>query len=171
MLFQDEGRFGRIHDGRRCWGPSPVRPVIAQQVVREFVYAYVAVSPLDGAMASLILPWVDASLMSLFLNHTASQFPDEHCIVLMDRAGWHIANDLIVPPSMTILPLPPYSPECNPTEQIWKYTRTNGIRNQVFDDLDQVVDVVSSSLHTLHNDPGLVRSMTNFDWIKTLRLT
>jgi hypothetical protein len=170
LLFQDEGRFGRIHDGRRCWGPLPLRPVIGQQVVREYVYAYVAVSPLDGAMASLILPWVDASLMTLFLNHTAAHFAGDHCVVLMDRAGWHVANDLVVPASMTVLPLPPYSPECNPAEQIWKYTRTNDLRNRTFEDLDEVVEAVSDSLHTLHTNPDLVRSMTAFDWIKTLRL-
>lgn len=147
-----------------------MRPVVGQQIVREYVYAFAAVSPMDGAMASLILPWVDASLMTLFLSHTAAQFPDEHCVVLMDRAGWHVANDLVVPASMTVLPLPPYSPECNPVEQIWKYTRTNDIRNRTFDTLDEVITVVSDSLHTLHTNPDLVRSMTAFDWIKTLRL-
>jgi hypothetical protein len=148
----------------------PLRPVVGQQIVREYVYAFVAVSPLDGRMTSLILPWVDASLMSLFLSHTAEQFHDEHCVVLMDRAGWHVANDLVVPRSMTLLPLPPYSPECNPVEQIWKYTRTNDLRNQTFENLEDVIDAVSSSLHTLHTNPEIVRSMTAFDWIKTLRL-
>jgi transposase len=122
-------------------------------------------------MSSLILPWVDASLMTLFLSHTAATFPNDHCVVLMDRAGWHIANDLVVPPSMTLLSLPPYSPECNPAEQIWKYTRSNDLRNRTFASLDDVVSAVSGSLHTLHTNPELVRSMTAFDWIKTLRLT
>lgn len=170
LLFQDEGRFGRIHDGRRCWAPLPLRPCVGQQVVREFVYAFAAVSPRDGRIASLVLPWVDADLMSLFLAHTAAQFPDDHCVVLMDGAGWHKANALVVPDAMTLVPLPPYSPECNPVEQIWKYTRTNGLRNQTFDSLDQVVDVVSDTLHTLHTHPDLVRSITCFDWIKTLPL-
>lgn len=51
------------------------------------VYACAAVSLLNGAMASLTLPWDDASVMSLFLNLTVAQFPRGHCIVLMDRAG------------------------------------------------------------------------------------
>jgi hypothetical protein len=88
----------------------PLRPVVGQQIVREYVYAFVAASPLDGQMALLIVPWVDASLMTLFLSHTAAQFHDEHCVILMDRAGWHIANHLVVPSSMTVLSLPPYSP-------------------------------------------------------------
>ena len=75
-MFQVEGRFGRISDGRNCWAPLPVRPSIGSQIIREYVYAYVAVCPQDGQMASMILPWVDTKLMSLFLAHTAAQFPN-----------------------------------------------------------------------------------------------
>lgn len=138
--------------------------------MREFVYAFVAVSPHDGQMASLILPWVDATLMTQFLAHTAATFPEEHCVMLMDRAGWHMAHDLAIPSTMTLLALPPYSPELNPVEQIWKYTRTNHLRNRAFDHLDSVVDALEASLHSLHTNPELVRSMTAFDWITTLPL-
>lgn len=72
---------------------------------------------------------------------------------------------------MVILPRPPYSPECNPAEQISKHTRTDDIRNQVFDDLDQIVGVVSSSLHTRYNDHDLIHSMTSFYLLATLRST
>lgn len=53
-------------------------------------------------------------LMTLFLSHSANHFHHEHRVVLMDRAGWHVANDLAEPNSMTVLPPPPYGPECNP---------------------------------------------------------
>ena len=43
-----------------------MRPSVGSQVVREYVYAYVAVCPQDGQMTSMILPWVDAKLMSIF---------------------------------------------------------------------------------------------------------
>ena len=49
-----------------------MRPSIGSQIIREYIYAYVAVSPQDGQMSSLILPWVDAKLMGLFLAHTAA---------------------------------------------------------------------------------------------------
>lgn len=149
----------------------PLRPTVGHQIVREYVYAFVAVSPLDGRMSSLILPWVDSSLLSQFLAHTAETFPNEYCVMVMDRAGWHVALDLEIPSSMTLLPLPPYSPELNPVEQVWKYARTNDLRNQTFDDLDDVMDALEASLHTLHSNPDLVRSMTAFDWIITLPLT
>lgn len=116
-------------------------------------------------MTSLILPWVDAKLMGLFLAHTAAQFPDEHCIMLLDGAGWHKANDLVVPANMTLVPLPPYSPETNPAEHIWEYIRENDIRNKVFTDLDEVMNSVEASLRRLHTTPDVVQSMTAFPWI------
>ncbi len=116
-------------------------------------------------MTSLLLPWVDTKLMGLFLAHTAAQFPGEHCVMFLDGAGWHKAHALEVPANMTLVPLPPYSPELNPAEHIWEYIRENDLRNQVFQDLDKVMDAVEISLHRLHTHPEIVRSMTAFPWI------
>jgi hypothetical protein len=68
LLFQDEGRFGRISDRRRCWAPVPSRPEATGG--KGFLYAMEAVSPLDGDISSLVMPWVDAEAMSIFLAHT-----------------------------------------------------------------------------------------------------
>lgn len=142
-----------------------MRPSVGSQVVREYVYAYVAVCPQDGQMTSMILPWVDAKLMSIFLAHSSAQFPGEHCVMLLDGAGWHKANDLVVPANMTLVPLPPYSPELNPAEHVWEYIRENDIRNQVLPDLDRVMDLVETSLRRLHESPEILRSMVAFPWI------
>ncbi len=113
----------------------------------------------------MILPWVDAKVMSIFLAYTAAQFPAEHCVMFLDGAGWHKAHDLIVPVNMTLVPLPPYSPDLNPAEHVWEYIRENDIRNQVFPDLDKVMDAVEVSLHCLHENPDILRSMAGFSWI------
>lgn len=68
VMFQDEGRFGRINDPRRCWAPGGVRPSIGKQIIRGFTYVYAAVSPTDGVLDSLILPEVSAEAMSIFLQ-------------------------------------------------------------------------------------------------------
>jgi len=171
LLFQDEARFGCISDQRRCWAPLPFRPVVGHQIIRQFVYGLAAVSPLDGQFCSLVLPWVDTETMSLFLAHTAAQFPQDYCVMLLDGAGWHTALDLQVPPSMQLLPLPPYSPELNPVEHIWDHLRENQFGNRVFSSLQQVVEQLCLGLRQLHRQPKLVQSMTCFDWIKALPLT
>ena len=116
-------------------------------------------------MSSMILPWVDAQLMSLFLAHTAALFPDEHCVMILDGAGWHKAHELTVPANMKLLSLPPYSPELNPAEHVWEYIRENDMRNRNFNDLDEVVDTVATSLYRLHETPETLRSMIAFPWI------
>jgi hypothetical protein len=103
--------------------------------------------------------------MSLFLAHTAAQFPGDYCVLILDGAGWHTAQELTVPANLKLLALPPYSPELNPAEHIWEYIRENDMRSRIFDDLDEVVDVVAVSLHRLHQAPDTLRSMTAFPWI------
>lgn len=169
LLFQDEGRFGRISDQRHCWAPLPSRPVVGHQVVREYLYVMAAVSPKDGRLASLVMPWVDTEVMSVFLAHTAQEFPDDLCVMLIDGAGWHRANDLRVPKNMVLISLLPYSPELNPVEHIWDYLR-DAFGNKTFTSLDEVMDFLCATIKTLFHHPEIVRSMTSFDWINTLCL-
>lgn len=170
VLFQDESCFGRISDLRRCWAPMHERPIVGQQVIREFVYAIAAVCPHSGRLTSLVMPWVDTEVMSIFLAHVSIEFKDDHCLMFLDGAGWHIAKELRVPKNITLLFLPPYSPELNPVEHIWEHLRENYFGNQSFDSLDEVEDTLCSALRTIGQDYHLVSSLTYFDWFKTLPL-
>lgn len=170
ILFQDESRFGRISDRRRCWAPMQERPIVRHQVIREFLYVIAAVCPYSGHLFSLLVPWVDTDVMSIFLTQVSLEFKDTHCLMFVDKAGWHIAKDLRVPENITLLFLPPYSPELNPVEHIWEHLRENYFGNHSFDSLDEVENTLCSALHTLGQDYKLVSSLTCFDWLKTLPL-
>ena len=148
-----------------------MRPVVGTQVVREYLYSFVAVCPFDGQLTSLTLPWVDAHTMSLFLAHTAEQFAREYCLMFLDGAGWHHAHDLRVPPNMKLIFLPPYSPELNPAEHIWEHLRENHFGNDALTSLEEVADRLAQGLQALTAQPDRVRSMTLFDWISTINLT
>jgi len=171
VLFQDEARFGRISDRRRCWGPLPQRPEVGQQVIREYLYSFTAVCPQDGQLASLIMPFVDTEIMSVFLDHTANLFAQDYCLMFLDGAGWHQARDLRIPTNMKLRSLPPYSPELNPVECLWEHLRENHFSNRVMTSLDEVEDVLCRAIRQLIQNPDQVRSMTNFDWINTISLT
>lgn len=116
-MFQDEGRFGLLGTPRRCWAPRSVRPVVGARLQRKYLYAFSAVSPHDGVLDSLVLPWVNAQTMSLFLAEVAQRHASEFVFMVMDQAGWHIAAELDVPANMRLMFLPPYSPELNPAER------------------------------------------------------
>ena len=164
-MFQDEGRFGRISNPRRCWVPPGCRPSVPLQFIREFTYVYAAVSPHDGVMDSLILPEVNTQTMSLFLEEVSSRHPDDFILMFMDRAGWHRSYGLTVPPNISLQSLPPYSPECNPAEHIGEDIRENWFSNTVFSSLNAVENTLVDSLVALENNSEKVRSLTGFDWI------
>lgn len=168
LLFQDEARFGRIHEGqRRCWAPFPHRPHAARQVVRQYVYAVAAVSPLDGRLCSLLLPWMDAKTMTLFLRVTARTFAAEHCVMFLDQAGWHTAATLRVPRSITLCKLPARSPELNPVENLWKHIREHYFGQTVIHSLAEVEARLCKALRALDEQPEVVKSLCAYNWIQT----
>lgn len=164
-MFMDEGRFGRISTPRRCWAPRGVRPRVPGQIVREYTYAYVAVTPHNGMMDSLILPEVSEQAMSLFLTEVSSRHPDEFILMVLDGAGWHRAGNLRVPANMHLMFLPPYSPELNPVEHIWKSIRENWFANAVFKNMDGVENQLEKALAALESNPAAVAGLTGFPWI------
>jgi hypothetical protein len=151
--------------------PLPVRATVGQQVIREYVYALTAVSPADGQVTSLVMPWVDTETMSVFLRHTARRFRGDLCVMVLDGAGWHRANALSIPDSLRLIPLPAYSPELNPVEHLWDYLRDYSFGNATFASLDEVEKALCRGLKMLHQQPQLVHSMTCFDWLKPLCMT
>lgn len=167
-MFQDEGRFGRISDPRRCWAPQGVRPDVPQQVVREYTHAFAAISPHDGTLDSLILPKVTAEMMSLFLEEVSMRHPDEFIMMFVDQAGWHKAKDLKIPENMRLFWLPAYSPQCNPVEHLWEEIREKWFENKVFYSLDVVEDTLVDALATLERDKKKVFGLKSFEWIVSI---
>jgi hypothetical protein len=86
-MFQDEGRFGLLDTPRRCWAPRGVLPVVGARLQRRYLYAFSAASPPAGVMDSLVLPWVDTQMMSMFLEEVARRHADEFVFMVMDQAG------------------------------------------------------------------------------------
>src|SRR4030065_155939 len=123
-----------------CWHVMVVRPEGGGQIVREYTYAFGAVSPHDGTLDTLVLPVVTAEAMSIFLAEVARRHPEEFIVMVLDGAGWHRANSLIVPENMRLEALPPYSPQLNPVEHLWGEIREKVFGHEVFDSLEGVED-------------------------------
>lgn len=169
-MFQDEGRFGLLGTPRRCWAPRGMRPVVGARLERKYIYAFSAVSPHDGVMDSLVLPWVSAQTMSMFLAEVAQRHSSDFILMVMDQAGWHVAGELAVPPNMRLMFLPPYSPELNPAEHLWEALREDCFANHVFRDLDEVESALTGGLVALGSDLVRTQSMTGFEWITSISL-
>ena len=165
LMFQDEARFGRINDVRRCWAPLPVRPLCRAMLTHEYTYAYGAVEVVSGEFDSLILPHVNTDCMQLFLDEVGARHPQRRIIMVLDGAGWHASADLIPPSNMRLLSLPPYAPELNPVEHLWDELREKHFHNMAFDSLDALEDQLELGLLALENDLPRVQSIVAWDWI------
>jgi hypothetical protein len=129
--FHDEARFGQQGTitrvgARRGWRPRAVR-----QNGREWLYVLVAVCAGTGAASALIMPAINTAVVNLFLEQFARELPaGVHAVLIWDGAGWHTGGDLVVPGNVSLILLPPYSPELNPVENLWHYLRSHHWSNR-----------------------------------------
>jgi hypothetical protein len=85
-----------------------------------------AVCPSQGKAAALIMPICNTAAMNHHLSEISSQVAaDAHAVVILDGASWHNSHGLVVPSNITLLALPPYSPELNPVERVWHYSKSS----------------------------------------------
>jgi len=164
-MFMDEARFGRMNRPVRCWAPPGVRPVVECQTVREYTYAYGALCPQDGALHSLIMPSMHAECFELFCAEVSRCHPEELVVMVCDGAASHTATELALPGNVRILTLPPYSPELNPTEQLWDLIRERRFANNAYDTLDKVERELAEELRTLEGDRSAIQSLSSHPWI------
>ena len=98
------------------------------------------------------------------LKELSKTYPKDQILLVCDGASWHKSKGLQVPGNITLLHIPPYTPEMNPIEQIWKQLRAMGFRNEVFKTLNHVVDRLCETICHLSHD--LVKSITCRRWIE-----
>ena len=170
-MFQDEARFGRISDIRRCWAPYPMRPLCQAMLTHDYVYAFGAVDACTGELDSLILPHVNTHCMQLFLNEVSKRHPDERIVMVIDGAIWHRSRALKAPDNIYLLRQPPYAPELNPMEHVWDERREKFFHNRAFASLDALEDQLILGLRTLEGNSETVRTIVSWDWIMSSLIT
>lgn len=90
--------------------------------------------------------------------------PGAHAVVLLDQVGWHMSPKLDIPDNITLLPLPPRSPELNPVENIWRFIRDNWLSNRVFKSYDNIVDHCCGAWNKLIDQPWSIMSIGMREW-------
>lgn len=166
-MFQDEARFGRISEGARCWAFSGIRPLVGAQIVRQYTYAYAALSPMDGVMDSFILPDMYTDTLSIFLGKVAERHEKEFIVMVLDGAPCHRSGTLVVPTNLRLVEQPPYSPELNPVEHLWEEMREKWFANKTFASMSAVIKMLITSLCSLEQSPHRIQSLAGFNWILT----
>ena len=165
-MFQDEAGFGRINKPKACWCRKGRRPKVPCHHIREYRYVYGAVEPKTGESFFLIFPYCNTDCMNVFLAELAKVYPNDRIMLICDGAMWHKANSLIIPEQISLIFIPPYTPEMNPIEQIWKEIRKRGFRNEVFQTLEKVVDRLCEVIQKL--PASVIQSITGRQWILSM---
>ncbi len=156
LWFADEARVGQKGRTTHVWYQKGVRP----RGVREHRFAsahlFGAVCPERDTGVALVLPEVSTAAMDLFLAELGRTLPiGTHAVLVLDRAGWHISADLQVPDNVTLIHLPPYSPELNPVENVWLYLRERWLSHRVLaGGYEAVVNAACAAWNALRAEPG-----------------
>ena len=165
IMFADEARFGRINRPRPCWAPSRVRPAVAAQLIREYIYLYGAVCPEDGRCVYLIMPASDVACFQIYLNVLSRKFRKQYILLVLDGAPNHRGGNLSIPDNVSLLFLPPYAPELNPQENIWDEIREKIFKNYALKSMHDVRTKLDEAILYIDRNPKLVKSITSFPYI------
>jgi transposase len=111
------------------------------------------------------MPWCDTHAMQAHLHEiSATVEGGAHALVILDQAGWHMSTGLDVPDNITLMPLPPRSPELNPQENVWQFLRDNSLSNRVFTSYDDIVTHCCQAWNKLIDQPWRIMSIGLRDW-------
>jgi hypothetical protein len=120
-----EPRVGRKGQLTRQWARRGSRPRQPKDQRYKAAYLLAAACSETNKSAALVLPHANTGAMNLHLVEISTQVTEgAYAVVILDQAGWHIANDLDLPDNISLL-FPPYSPELNPIENLLQFLRHN----------------------------------------------
>lgn len=159
----DEGRFGLKVWFQRRWCPYRVRPPWIVEDHYEWCWLYAAVEPTTGKSFWALMPGVDSDCLQAFLDAFARHLGEHRVGLVLDGSGAHRAQAVDWPERVVPLRLPPYSPELNPAELIFRHLRAK-LSNQVFADLAALEAAITTALQPFWDEPATLQRLTGFDW-------
>jgi transposase len=166
LWAEDEHRLGLLPVLRRVWAPKGQRPLARVERHYQWLYVYGFVRPGSGRSWWCLLPTVSTEAMTLALAAFARDeaIDDQHrAVLVVDRAGWHVALDLTVPAGIDLVFLPAASPELQPAERLWPLV-DEPVVNRAFADLDALEAVLVARCRSLEADPARLKAHTRFHW-------
>ena len=165
IWFQDEARVGQRGTVTRLWAPKGSRPRVIRQQQFEAAYVFGAVCPAQGKALAFVMPQANSESMQHHLDLIAATVrPDKYVVLVVDRAAWHVTKKLRIPANLSILPLPPYSPELNPVEQVWQQLRQSDWANRCYQSYDEIVNVCCQAWRQFANQPDTIRNLCSRQW-------
>jgi hypothetical protein len=165
VWFADEARVGQQGTLTRVWAKRGSRPRTLRDRRYQWAYLFGAICPERGTGAAIIMPEVNIEAMNEHLAEISRRVSvGAIAVLVLDRAGWHTSPRLKLPDNIVLLPLPAYSPELNPVENIWQFLRANFLSHRVWDNYDAIRDACQSAWNKLMQMPERIASITRRPW-------
>lgn len=160
VYFHDESRFGQQGTLTSVWAKKGSRPTAVRQTEYEYLWVLGAVCPETGHAEGLLSPQLNTKIINEFLAQFARALPaDEHAVMIWDGAGFHTSKQLRVPDNITVVQLPPYSPELNPIENLWHYLKSHFWSNQTYKDYNALEQAAMQAWRKAALDTKLIKSV------------
>jgi len=144
----------------RVWALRGSRPRVVRQTKYEWLYVIGAVCPGTGQTVGLLSPSINTNIINVFFEQFSKETnPNVHIVMIWDRAGFHTSKDLKVPENVTVIPLPAYSPELNPVENMWHYLRSHYWANRSYANYDDLRYAAIDAWQSAALDPEIIKSV------------
>jgi len=165
VWWQDESRVGQQGSLSRVWAAKGTRPRVVRQ--KQFLNTYIfgACCPEKDKGCALILPKCQTGMMQLHLEEISKQIEAGfHGLIIIDRASWHTTEALNIPENISLLPLPAYSPELNPMEQVWQKIKADSLNNTTFKNYDDIVERCVHAWNSFCDKEGNIKRLCSRAW-------
>lgn len=167
IMFGDQSRIGQQGSLTRTWAKKGTRPRAVKQQEFLSIYIYGAVCPKENYGASVILPYFTTVGMNIFLEELSKKIPaGRHCVLVLDNASIHKSKYLVVPNNITVIFLPPYSPELNPMERAWLYIKQNWLSNSFFEDYDALLNKCCDAWNLFVEEENRINTLCSYSYSK-----
>ena len=139
-----------------------------RQTQYGFVYVLAATCAQTGQAEGLSAPRLDTEVVNLFLAQLSGTLePDVQAVLVWDGAGYHRAHDLVCPSNITLVRLPPYSPELNPVENLWHDLRSHHWSNRQHATVDDLFDTAETAWRATCLDADVIRTVCRAPYAET----
>ena len=163
LYFEDESRFGLLTILRRMITAKGVKPVAPFLHRFDNLYLFGAFSPISGNSFLLEMPHCNSQTFQAFIDHMANQSPGEFKILILDNGAFHHAKSLQIPNNMAFIFLPPYSPELNPAEKMWRHFKDK-VSMIAYHSLESLQDKLSNVIKA--TTPPIIQSICGNEYYK-----
>ena len=163
IYFADAAHMRSDHHAGRSWGKKGETPVVASTGARYRMSLISAVTA-RGHMRFMIKEkgGVNAEVFVEFLKRLMIG-SESKIFLIVDRGPAHVAKKTkafvaSLGGALRLFYLPPYSPDRNPDELVWKHLKADTVGRTAITSLAEFRNKVKSSMLSLQRNPGKIRA-------------